>query len=42
MGKISEVTWIHRMKDRLDSNSPSGDDQNRTMVDRYLKRLYLG
>ncbi|MCJ1315937.1 hypothetical protein MMC15_001257 [Xylographa vitiligo] len=33
MGKISEVTWIHRMKDRLDSNSPPGDDQNRTMVD---------
>ncbi|MCJ1285387.1 hypothetical protein MMC26_004727 [Xylographa opegraphella] len=33
MGKISEVTWLHRMKDQLDSNSPPGDDQNRTMVD---------
>ncbi|MCJ1437266.1 hypothetical protein MMC27_006652 [Xylographa pallens] len=42
MGKISEVTWMHRMKDQLDSNSPPGDDQNRTMVDGYLKRLNLG
>ncbi|MCJ1397596.1 hypothetical protein MMC11_000791 [Xylographa trunciseda] len=33
MGKISEVTWMHRMKDQLDSNAPPGDDQNRTLID---------
>ena len=39
MGKISEVTWIHRMKDQLGTSSPPGDDQNKTMVDGYLIRL---
>ncbi|MCJ1473494.1 hypothetical protein MMC13_002145 [Lambiella insularis] len=37
MGKTSEVTWMHRMKDQLRINSPPGDAQNKDSYETQLR-----